>query len=113
MEPRMGLATIARRNLTSCSFCGKRSDEVRAMVYGAGVRICDECVDLAVEIIRDPDGGGAHPRFSRERTLPDQAVGWLTPPGAGDEARDDIDFLTEPLPDVDDEGADDLDARKQ
>jgi hypothetical protein len=28
-------------------------------------------------------------------------------------SRDDIDFLTEPLPDVDDEGADDLDARKQ
>ncbi|MFL5797296.1 MAG: ClpX C4-type zinc finger protein [Actinomycetota bacterium] len=106
------LGTIARRNLTSCSFCGKSSDEVRAMVFGSGVRICDECVDLAVEIIRDPDGGGVHLRFRRERTLPDQAAGWLTPTGVGDEARDDIDFLTEALPDVDDEGDGDVDIRR-
>jgi hypothetical protein len=103
----MALGVIGSRNLTSCSFCGKRSDEVRAMVFGTGVRICDECVDLAVEIIRDPESGGVHPRFGRERTLPDQATGWLTPPGAGDELRDDIDYLAEPLPDVDDEGEED------
>jgi hypothetical protein len=93
------------RGLTvSCSFCGKRGDEVRAMVFGAGVRICDECVDLAGEIIRDPAGPGIHPRFGRQRPLPDQAAGWFTPTGAGDEDRDDIDFLSEPLPDVDDDG---------
>jgi len=35
-----------------CSFCGRNSDEVEAMVTGPGVNICNECVRYAEEIIR-------------------------------------------------------------
>lgn len=38
-----------------CSFCGKTQDEVRRIVAGPGVYICDECVDLCISII-DSDG---------------------------------------------------------
>lgn len=35
-----------------CSFCGRTSDEVEAMVTGPGVNICNECVRYAEDIIR-------------------------------------------------------------
>jgi ATP-dependent Clp protease ATP-binding subunit ClpX len=35
----------------SCSFCGKTQDEVRKLVAGPGVYICDECVELCNEIL--------------------------------------------------------------
>ncbi len=35
----------------SCSFCGKSSDEVRKLIAGPGVYICDECVELCMDII--------------------------------------------------------------
>jgi ATP-dependent Clp protease ATP-binding subunit ClpX len=39
-------------NLT-CSFCGKTQDEVRKLVAGPGVYICDECVDLCNDILTE------------------------------------------------------------
>ena len=36
-----------------CSFCGKTQDEVRRIVAGPGVYICDECVLLCQEIVSD------------------------------------------------------------
>jgi ATP-dependent Clp protease ATP-binding subunit ClpX len=38
----------------SCSFCGKRQDQVRKLVAGPGVWICNECVVLCVEILAEP-----------------------------------------------------------
>jgi hypothetical protein len=38
----------------SCSFCGKRQDQVRKLVAGPGVWICDHCVALCVEILAEP-----------------------------------------------------------
>jgi len=39
-----------------CSFCGKYQDQVRKIIAGANVYICDECVDLCVDILDDdPD----------------------------------------------------------
>lgn len=35
----------------SCSFCGKSSDEVKRIVAGPGVYICNECVDLCKDIM--------------------------------------------------------------
>ena len=35
-----------------CSFCGKSQDEVKKIVAGPGVYICDECVDLCQQIIQ-------------------------------------------------------------
>ena len=46
-----------------CSFCGKSQDQVRKLIAGPGVYICDECIDLCNEILDeelvDGHGGGA------------------------------------------------------
>jgi ATP-dependent Clp protease ATP-binding subunit ClpX len=39
--------------LLYCSFCGKSQDEVRKLIAGPSVLICDECVDLCNDIIRE------------------------------------------------------------
>ena len=39
------------RKKVVCSFCGKSQDQVRRMVAGNGVFICDQCIDLCAEII--------------------------------------------------------------
>ncbi len=36
-----------------CSFCGKTEDQVKKMIEGPGVYICNECVDLCFEIVED------------------------------------------------------------
>ena len=35
-----------------CSFCGKSQKQVKKLIAGPGVYICDECIDLCNEIIR-------------------------------------------------------------
>src|SRR5690554_7933817 len=39
--------------LLYCSFCGKSQHEVRKLIAGPSVFICDECVDLCYDIIRE------------------------------------------------------------
>jgi len=39
--------------LLYCSFCGKSQHEVRKLIAGPSVFICDECVDLCEDIIRE------------------------------------------------------------
>ena len=34
-----------------CSFCGKSQDQVRRLIAGPNVFICDECIELCQEII--------------------------------------------------------------
>jgi ATP-dependent Clp protease ATP-binding subunit ClpX len=43
-----------------CSFCGKSQDQVRKLIAGPGVYICDECIDLCNEILDEElvDGHG-------------------------------------------------------
>jgi len=36
-----------------CSFCGKSQHEVKKLIAGPTVFICDECVDLCVDIIKE------------------------------------------------------------
>jgi len=40
-----------------CSFCGKSQHEVKKLIAGPSVFICDECIDLCNEIIRDEQPG--------------------------------------------------------
>jgi ATP-dependent Clp protease ATP-binding subunit ClpX len=42
--------------LLYCSFCGKSQNEVRKLIAGPSVFICDECVDLCNDIIREEAG---------------------------------------------------------
>ncbi len=43
--------------LLYCSFCGKSQHEVKKLIAGPSVFICDECIDLCNEIIRDEAAG--------------------------------------------------------
>jgi ATP-dependent Clp protease ATP-binding subunit ClpX len=53
-----------------CSFCGKSQEQVRKLIAGPGVYICDECVELCNEILDeellDPNGPAAHPPTKAE-----------------------------------------------
>lgn len=39
-----------------CSFCGKTQEQVRKLVAGPGVYICDECIELCTEIVEEELG---------------------------------------------------------
>jgi ATP-dependent protease Clp ATPase subunit len=41
-----------------CSFCGKPQDEVKKLILGPGVAICDVCVNLCVPILADQGSSG-------------------------------------------------------
>ncbi len=45
-------------NLTMCSFCGKSHSEVKKLIAGPGVYICNECVDVCASILDKELGGG-------------------------------------------------------
>ena len=45
--------TIEGEKLLYCSFCGKSQHEVRKLIAGPSVFVCDECVDLCNDIIRE------------------------------------------------------------
>ena len=36
-----------------CSFCGKEQEQVKKLIAGPGVYICDECIELCNEIIEE------------------------------------------------------------
>lgn len=52
-----------------CSFCGKSQEQVRKLIAGPGVYICDECVDLCNEILDEElfDSSAAVPQPSARR----------------------------------------------
>ncbi|AKN32684.1 ATP-dependent protease [Clostridium carboxidivorans P7] len=47
------MAKIDDKKQLKCSFCGKTQDQVRRLIAGPGVYICDECIELCSEIITD------------------------------------------------------------
>lgn len=55
--------SLAGEKLLYCSFCGKSQNEVKKLIAGPSVFICDECIDLCNDIIRDEI---QNPEFSRE-----------------------------------------------
>lgn len=64
-----------------CSFCGKEQDQVKRLVAGPGVYICDECIELCNEIIaeetdQEPEGTllSDLPRPTEIKTILDQYV---------------------------------------
>ena len=46
-------------DLLKCSFCGKSQKQVKKLIAGPGVYICDECIDLCNEIIEEELSEGA------------------------------------------------------
>ncbi|MEM8833462.1 MAG: ATP-dependent Clp protease ATP-binding subunit ClpX [Pseudomonadota bacterium] len=47
--------TTDSKNTLYCSFCGKSQHEVRKLIAGPNVFICNECVELCMDIIREED----------------------------------------------------------
>ena len=62
-----------------CSFCGKSQEQVRKLIAGPGVYICDECIDLCNEILDEElaeghgSGGRSAPEPSRSKAPPKKA----------------------------------------
>lgn len=60
-----------------CSFCGKSQHETRKLIAGPSVYICDECIDLCNEIIRDEVRGEAPGTPSSELPIPSEIAAIL------------------------------------
>ena len=68
--------------LLYCSFCGKSQHEVRKLIAGPSVFICDECVELCNDIIREemqentPDSSESLPKpHEINETLDEYVIG--------------------------------------
>ena len=61
MFRRKDSSEVSKRRLFRCSFCGKGKDEVRKLVAGPGVFICDQCVLLCNEVLQSE---GQHSQLS-------------------------------------------------
>ena len=48
-----GLSKIEDVNKIKCSFCGKAQEQVRRIIAGPGAYICDECIEICVQIINE------------------------------------------------------------
>ncbi|WP_297629844.1 ATP-dependent Clp protease ATP-binding subunit ClpX [uncultured Clostridium sp.] len=47
------MAKYEDKKQLKCSFCGKSQEQVKRLIAGPGVYICDECIDLCSEIIKE------------------------------------------------------------
>ena len=58
-----------RRGPLRCSFCGKGEPQVRKVVAGPGVHICDQCVRLCVDVLTEDGVYDETPRTERIAAL--------------------------------------------
>jgi len=56
------------KNTLFCSFCGKSQHEVRKLIAGPTVFICDECVELCMDIIREENKVISSPKTANVET---------------------------------------------
>ena len=73
------------KNTLYCSFCGKSQHEVRKLIAGPNVFICNECVELCMDIIREEDktqivrsGDGVPTPSEIKKVLDDYVIGQET-----------------------------------
>jgi len=64
-------------DLLKCSFCGKSQKQVRKLIAGPGVYICDECIDLCNEIIEEEFAEGTDVGLLEELPKPRDIVAFL------------------------------------
>ena len=63
--------------LLYCSFCGKSQHEVKKLIAGPSVFICDECIELCNDIIRDEVATDANPKGAGDLPAPKEIRGIL------------------------------------
>ena len=56
---------MVRRKPLKCSFCGRGEDEVAKLVAGAKAYICNECVAIATQIMRESTERASEPGSRR------------------------------------------------
>ncbi|GAB2022965.1 ATP-dependent Clp protease ATP-binding subunit ClpX [Pseudolactococcus yaeyamensis] len=59
---------IMNNNEIFCSFCGKSQDEVKKVIAGSDVYICNECVELSMDILREEFKGQGQPDILESKT---------------------------------------------
>ncbi len=64
-------------DLLKCSFCGKSQKQVRKLIAGPGVYICDECIELCNEIIEEELGAASTQIEEIELPKPREIFGYL------------------------------------
>jgi len=71
--PRLGESS----ELLKCSFCGKSQKQVKKLIAGPGVYICDDCIDLCNEIIDEDVRSGADGATATGLPKPEQIHAFL------------------------------------
>lgn len=64
-------------DVLKCSFCGKSQKQVRKLIAGPGVYICDECIDLCNEIIEEEFDNSPAQKTDTALPKPSQIVDFL------------------------------------
>ncbi len=64
-----------RRRHTRCSFCNKGQEQVRKLIAGPGVYICDQCIELCQEVLEEENKGPAA-RRPRTNAVPSPQAIW-------------------------------------
>ncbi|WP_214412736.1 ClpX C4-type zinc finger protein [Sphaerisporangium fuscum] len=65
--------TVETTPTVRCSFCGKANTEVHKVIAGAGVHICDECVQLCSTIL-EAEQSTSEPRIPAWETMTDEQI---------------------------------------
>ncbi len=65
---------MARKIFPVCAFCGRSQSQVRHLIAGPGVHICDACVELCSGIVREEQAGAKAPGFSALRVPPPHEI---------------------------------------
>jgi len=60
--------------LLYCSFCGKSQHEVKKLIAGPSVFICNECIDLCNDIVRDDADGGETAKSTGNLPVPGEIL---------------------------------------
>lgn len=74
----------SREDVPTCSFCGKRHDQVNKLIAGPDVNICDECVRLCMEIVAE-DKVNKGPRGAVKVPSPKEIKSYLDQYAVGQE----------------------------
>ncbi|MGH7610804.1 MAG: ATP-dependent Clp protease ATP-binding subunit ClpX [Candidatus Dormibacteria bacterium] len=65
----------SRSRQTRCSFCNKSQEQVRKLIAGPGVYICDQCIELCQEVLEE-DSRSTTTKRSRTSVVPNPEAIW-------------------------------------